>query len=341
VRCIFCRLERAPSLEHILPLAIGGTVTTERVCEECNSTLGSRVDAALCDFFPIRMRRAKLRLAGNSGSPPAWYEMFLGDASLVGAAANRVQTTFDEASGKLDTRQLYHAADMIASDGTRFRQITIDERDKNQIPTIIQRERRRHGLRPLTEDELTAAAADYSIVTVDKPVVRLDLKFSFAYLRHAMIKIAYELAFLWFGEDYLSDPLAEELRAAILSPDVASTDEVVGYVGETSDSDGFGQFWLPDEGHHLAYSNIIAGMGAVVCVRIFDIYAAAIVVSRNPGCYIMKPVDRVKLRFLAIDSVDGRTILATFDEESGRLATMMTAQGRRPPFSDPLTPNRG
>ena len=54
--CIFCCKERASSLEHVFPLAIGGTVTTDRVCRECNSMLGTRVDAALSDFLPIRMR---------------------------------------------------------------------------------------------------------------------------------------------------------------------------------------------------------------------------------------------------------------------------------------------
>jgi hypothetical protein len=45
-------------------------MTTDRGCAPCNSVLGSRVDAALSDFFLVRMRRAKLRLSGNNGSPP-------------------------------------------------------------------------------------------------------------------------------------------------------------------------------------------------------------------------------------------------------------------------------
>jgi hypothetical protein len=47
MRCIFCTNERPPSVEHVFPLAIGGHRTTDRVCKECNSTLGSRVDAAI------------------------------------------------------------------------------------------------------------------------------------------------------------------------------------------------------------------------------------------------------------------------------------------------------
>lgn len=93
MRCIFCREDRAPSLEHVFPSAIGGTLTTDRVCAGCNSDLGARVDAALCDFLPMRSRRAKLGLAGNSKTPPPWYEIFLGEATLVGEGGGWIRTT--------------------------------------------------------------------------------------------------------------------------------------------------------------------------------------------------------------------------------------------------------
>lgn len=336
--CIFCYKERAPSLEHVFPLAIGGTITTDRVCGECNSALGTRVDAALSDFFPIRMRRAKLGLAGNKGAPPAWHEMFLGEAKLIGQAADRVRTTFNKATGKLETLRLYHAADVVTPDGKKIRQITLDARDKGQIPKIIQRERKRHGLPPLSDEELAAAAGTYTTTAVENPLVQRSLSVSFAYLRHAIIKIAYELAFLWLGEVYLTDPLAIELRAAICNPDIASTDKVAGYVGEAENCDVFNKFWLPHDEHHLAYATILAGTDVVICVRIFDIYAAAVVVSHDPGRYDGVIADQAKLQFLAIDSVSGRTINTSFDEESRRIAAAMTTYRRLPPFPDPLTP---
>jgi len=154
--CIFCLKDRVPSLEHVFPLAIGGTLTTNRVCKECNSTLGSRVDSALSDFSPIRLRRAKLALAGNGGVPPALHEFLLGDATLIGRDANRVQTSFNKATGRLHTKQLYHASDVVMPDGSKARQITIDESDKDKIPKIIQRERKRRGLPPLSEEMLKA-----------------------------------------------------------------------------------------------------------------------------------------------------------------------------------------
>jgi YD repeat-containing protein len=332
--CIFCCKERPPSLEHVFPLAIGGTITTDRVCHACNSVLGSRVDAALCDFLPIRSRRATLGLAGNGGQVPALHEIFLGDVKLIGQAANRAQTTFNKATEKLDTRQLYHAPDVVTPDGNKARQITLDERDKGQIPKIIQRERKRHGLPPLSDDKLAAEAANFTVTVVENPLVQVTLNVSFAYLRHAMMKIVYELAFLWLGESYLDDPIAVELRAAICNPDIASTDSIAGYVGESQDCQPF-KFWTPHEAHHLAYA-AVAGNCVVISVRVFDIYAAVIVVSRDPGQYLQSRADATKLQFLAIDSVSGKTLNTTYDEESRRIAVAMTADQRLPPFPDPL-----
>jgi HNH endonuclease len=332
--CIFCSEEKPPSVDHVFPLAIGGTVTTDRVCTVCNSSLGGRVDAALSDFFPVRMRRAKLGLAGHGGTAPAWYEMFLGDAKILGQAADRAQTTFNEITGKLDTRQLYRSEDVVAPDGQQFRKITLDERDKGQIPTIIQRERKRHGLPPLSDDALAAAAAAFTTSEVKNPVIQLSISVSFAYLRHAMIKIAYELAFLWLGELYLSDPLATELRAAIRDPNVASTDNITGYIGESENCNVFTQFWIPHEAHHLAYATILLGRDIVINVRVFDIYAAAIVVSHESCRYIRDVADNSKLQFLAIDSVTGRTISTSFAEETHRMAVAM--RDRPVPLPDPL-----
>ena len=191
---------------------------------------------------------------------------------------------------------------------------------------------------PLSDEEIVAAASTYTITTLQNPLVQRSLSVSFAYLRHAMIKIAYELAFLWLGEVYLTDPLAIELRSAICDPDIASTDKVAGSVGVAENCDVFKNFSIPHEEHHLAYATILAGKDVVICVRIFDIYAAAVVVSHDPSRYVSNVADLAKLRFLAIDSVIGRTINTTYDEESRRMAAAMTTYRHLRPFPDPLTP---
>jgi hypothetical protein len=336
MRCIFCLQERSPSIEHVFPLAIGGKLTTDRVCQSCNSMLGSRVDSALSDFFPVRQRRAELGLAGNAKASPMPLEMLLGIASLGGHPEQRVETRYDPATGKLDHRLLHRAADVVMPDGTKVRQISIDARDKGQIPKIIQRERKRHGMRPLSEAELAeqVVKAVQNIATLDNLAIRKDIRVSFAYFRHAMVKLAYELAFLWLGESYIDDPLGNELWTAICSPDLSSTDAIAGYVGELKGCTPF-QFWTPHPARHLAYASELLGRQIIVCVRIFDLYAAVVPVTNQPARYLQEPLDP-KLRFLAIDSTTGRIWNTAFRNEQHRLALAMTIAGRTPPFPDPL-----
>jgi hypothetical protein len=335
MRCIFCLQERPPTVEHVFPLAIGGRMTFDRVCKSCNSLLGSRVDAALSDFFPIRQRRAELGLAGNSEVPPLPFDMLLGVATLASDPDRRIQTKYDRVTGKLDHRVLHHAANVVLPDGRKVRQISIDARDKDQIPKIIQRERKRHGMPPMPTEELAIEVAKWTQnVTTTSPIpIRKDLNISFAFLRHAMMKIAYELAFLWLGETYLDDPIAGQLRTAICSPDVASTDGIPGYVGEVKGCIGF-PFWTAHPAHHLAYAYNLLNNQIILGVRIFDIQAAVLVVSNEPTRYLQGPND--PLRFVTINSVNGDMRNTSFAEEQHRLALAMTAAGRTPPFPDPL-----
>jgi hypothetical protein len=337
MRCIFCSNERPPGFEHVFPLAIGGHFTTDRVCTECNSTLGSRVDAVLCDFLPVRMRRAELGLAGNASAPPGRYELLEGVVSLVGSNGGRLRVTYDEATKTLDLHRLYQASDIVTPDGQKAREIIIDARDKDQIPIIIQRERKRHGLPPLSSEELAIQASNCTANSMENPTGQMNIRVSFAYLRHAMFKIAYELAFLWLGETYLDDPLAVELRTAICNPDLASTNSFAGFIGEASECEAFSHRWTPHQAHHLAFSNVVDNH-VVIGVRIFDLYAACVPVSREASRYFGGPTaPQTELRFLALDAVSGKIIDTTIAEETHRMVTMMLASGTfPPPCPDPL-----
>ncbi|WP_233202514.1 hypothetical protein [Dyella sp. AD56] len=282
----------------------------------------------------MRVRRAELMLAGNSGEPPSMLEIFLGDQMLIGPEAKRIKTSLNKVTGKLDHRQLYHATDVVLPDGRKARQITLDERDKDQIPKILQRARKRQGLPPLSPEELATKAGEFKVTSVENPLIKVEIPIKFEYLRHAMMKIAYELAFLWLGESYLDDPLAADLRAAILSEDSSSTDSLMGYVGWASSCDVF-KFWTPHKAHHLAFA-LVESETVFVAVRVFDIYAVAIPVSHQLSRYPEIGIDGSGAPFLAIDAATGNRIQTTFGDERRRIAQAMSTHGRIPPFPDPL-----
>ena len=225
----------------------------------------------------------------------------------------------------------------MTPDGKKIRKIIVDAKDRDKIPVIINRERKRHGLPPLSDDELAVEISKLAVNSLVNPTVLMNVRISYAYLRHAMFKIAYELAFLWLGETYLDDPLAIELRNAICEPDITSMDRFLGFVGEAPECDAFSAFWKPHLSHHLAYSQASAG-NVVIAVRIFDLYAARIVVSADASRYFGGPnAHPTELRFLAIDAVERKMVDTTFAQEIHRIVTTWQSDGTFPsPVPDPL-----
>jgi hypothetical protein len=68
--CIFCLQEkpaRTGEGEHPIPLAVGGSWTIDRVCEDCDNKLGYTHDARLSEGTKVAERREALKFAGNSG----------------------------------------------------------------------------------------------------------------------------------------------------------------------------------------------------------------------------------------------------------------------------------
>lgn len=320
MKCIFCLKERPGTEEHIFPRAIGGKLTTDRVCKLCNSSFGSKVDAALSDNFLVRGHRARLRLAGNSGEPPAMHELLLGVGRLAENPSIRVEVRFDECEQKIVTRTLHHASDAIMPDGSKARKIVVDEKDAGDLPKIIQRERERHGVPPLSVEALEAEVSRFrdNVTVINNPKVLFERSYSFAFVRHAMIKIAYELAFLWLGEDYINDPSAAELRDVIHSADPNSTDKLPAYV---ADAEGFEAFklWPSNETEHLAYA-FAGDDGIAIAVRVFNIHAAFVWVTKDPTRYLSGRDAGQRLRFLCMDAITGQKRDVPMMDELARIA---------------------
>ena len=87
------------------PLAIGGCLITKRVCEGCNSKLGTSVDAPLLDHLFVLVRRAELGIAGRGGVPDACRHI-LGDSVVASDPAHRLRVKIDPSTGKLDIRTI-------------------------------------------------------------------------------------------------------------------------------------------------------------------------------------------------------------------------------------------
>ena len=302
MRCIFCLLSKEPSLEHIFPLAIGGMLTTDRVCRSCNSQLGDGADAGLTNHLLVRVRRAQLGLAGNSGTVPDVIGEMFRRGELVDNPGVKVRTVMDPTTGRLDPKILRS----VVTNSEGVQEAIIDARDAEQIGVRAQRAREKAGLPPLTANEIEAvvAAARAQAQPLGQPWIRHSFQVSLDSFVPGIAKIAYELAFLWFGEPYLDDPDAGDLRTAILANDLAAAPVEVNM-----DPWPTLCFWKDEPTSHLAHA-VVSGARLYITVRIFDVLAIALVVSRSASAYVSNDPDDIRLRFLALDPV-GKAIRDT------------------------------
>ena len=294
--CIFCFTEKAGTEEHVFPLAIGGWLVTQRVCKDCNSYLGSHVDSTLNNHVLIKYRRGQLSLAGNSGNAPKALEVLFGNGTLADDPAQKVfvGTARD---GSIDVRLLHKSETVTQEDGSVVRRISIDARDASQLPNILQRERKRAGLQPLADDVLAGEVRRVLTAGVNRLEgykVHHRVEIDTMKFRLGVLKIAYELAFIWLGDSYLSDPRAAEIRSVLLGKQDISSSKLPGTI--TIGVIPPLTLWGRHKDSHVAFGYNINSK-PVVCIKIFDQVSGVVPISDN---------ERLKLNaFLRLD-VDTR-----------------------------------
>ena len=68
--CITMKPPRSSKGEHVIPVALGGSLTIRRVCLTCDNRLGNTADAGLINLSSVEERRSELGLEGNRGGVP-------------------------------------------------------------------------------------------------------------------------------------------------------------------------------------------------------------------------------------------------------------------------------
>ena len=217
MKCIFCLCEKEPSQEHIIPYALGGSLTTSKVCKDCNSWLGKAIDSNFCDNILMRLPRCIMGIKGQSGS--------------------RIRSIFDHATGELDCGVFFHGD----RDGLPDIEQKIDVESTNNAVKVkavfpayadsrrIEGSIRQAVLKKLkdgdskTADSNHLATANRIAIEAYAQAQRKESKeviihetINFDELTLEFLKIAYEMACEAFGEDYyMQSHTANILRGAI------------------------------------------------------------------------------------------------------------------------------
>lgn len=319
MKCIFCEEEQQPKEEHVFPKALGGTLCIYRVCDKCNSDLGTKADAPLIDHPTIVMRRAQLGLTGQSGKVPDPAKALLDGSHLTGNpdVQFRIKTGRD---GTLEISVQQRGVEVPAADGSIEEHLVFDIKDRNKIAEVIRKKRARSGLPPLPDEEIEKII-EAGARSVEQPTFANRIKIDLVEFKRGLYKIAYELAFHWFGEAYLSDTRAKVLRGFALGKEPVDDALAGACFSSNCKNDPPWQLWANELNSHLAMG-VRSDEKLLVMLRVFDVVSASIVVSEQASRYVGAPKSDPNMdgRFLRIDPVGGQKWEMTMLDEISRLS---------------------
>lgn len=281
VKCIFCLKDKPPSEEHLFPLAIGGVFVIWRVCKGCNDQLGAGADASLTNHALCVVARDQLRIPDRNGNIPSFIQTYLREGVLVEQPDQKTRTVINQKTGQVEVRWVYHATSTSPQPDVEHKTITLDASEAHRIPTIIQRERARAKLPPLSDAELQVILS--SVIEqqreIDHPAVKTTIPIDTVKFRRGLAKIAYEFSWFCLGDGYLDDPIAGELRDYILN----GIEHPIEGVSMMEPIPGF-EPWASDANNHLAFT-VLDRKSVVVGVRVFSTFFSKIRVSQSAEHY--------------------------------------------------------
>lgn len=314
MKCIFC-LEEKPedelSEEHVFPEAVGGIYKINSVCKPCNDRLGHQVDHHLTNNWLVASHRFILRIRGKSKTIPNPIE----NGVLKDNPSHRLKYLFDDDGHPQDLYTVPNVEKKKLENGSEVIKLTIDEKDREKIPIIVNKIRKRSGLPALTQEEQDELLKTPSTL-IPNVWMEINAEFDLIHYKRSILKIVYELAWDWIGDAYLNDTNAELMRQCIFDKELAGDWSQkypirgdIGFVGNQARLN----MWLNEPNSHIAL--MIRERNRIGCyVRVFNVIDGIISVTENANLY-----PRFEGEFLSIDTVTGNMRRSTFIEEAKRL----------------------
>ena len=308
MRCIFCLEERAPSREHVFPESIGGTFVIDRVCKTCNERLGAKVDCKLSDHLACLVVREQLGMIDGVGRPVRSWPRFFREGVLAADQTRTIEIRQDRETGRFNAKLRPHSRAITSPEGVIGEEISIDLSDIDQLPKIVQRRRKRAGLKPMSEPEIEALMneARMNICTIERPELIHYSKVDIENYKLAIAKIAYEMAWHWLGDVYLADARAMILRDYILG---RRDNLPVSYIEFKEDHAGFAP-WASEPNAHIALG-VSQARSHAIALRIFGIFIGVVEITSANERY----GDIAWNRFLLIDPATGMQRASSLNAE--------------------------
>lgn len=217
LECIFCmewKEDKEFNREHIILEALGGKGDKDiclNVCTSCNSSLGTRVDASLLNQSITKYMRYKFKIRGKNGIPNPFkgIEVKYADTSIVG------ELKVDK-EGKINGFRAKHQV-------LECNKEKLIVGPRKGFASYVNSKLNENGMNPVTEKELLENRIDFNEHKIPHvEFVEFPEEMRSQYLLYAfptMLKMAYEYCFITFGEKYLKNPIAMNIRDFLIKYD--------------------------------------------------------------------------------------------------------------------------
>lgn len=247
--CIFCMEKKELTEEHVVPDCLGGGLTADILCKSCNEFAGSKIDGPFANTLLVQMPRMTYQVPGKSGFIPNPFGTV---AEITNGGQSKARLT-----DKFEPYLIPEVKSSEEGDGLRFT-ISVDKKDEKNLEQILKKKISRavKDKWPDMHEVEAKAFLDKALAeTMAAATTRSsnpELKYSFEIdmndIPLEFIKIAYEMAFLKHGMDYINDsPIAKILRNSLVKCD--NNAPIHGSV--LLPQDMFKEFFVDPEKHYV------------------------------------------------------------------------------------------
>lgn len=268
IKCIFCLNERPGSEEHIFPDSIGGSLIINNVCKVCNEQIGRNVDSHLVNHLLMQFARLTKKIKGKTGKIPNP----LGKGFLKGENDVELHYRFDEGG---NPNSLYVVPKQKELEDGKVLQFSLDISDQDKLASIVNKTLKRRGLEAMDLEEIEK---NIQHNLIENPCMEMNKEIDISKYRKALLKIVYEMAYYWIGEEYLLDPASGIIREYILSDNI-EVENLHGFA-EIVDKNKGSRTGINKEDCHIALLTIKDNY--INCyINIFNDFEAQLCVSEN------------------------------------------------------------
>ena len=216
-KCILCgdlKEDNEFNKEHIVPKNLGGSLTIQNLCKDCNSKIGDKLDHAVAGTFLFKIYKNNEKIKSNRRNYIEPFPEFVSEED----PDRKIKISNDE-EGNLKIIDTPHkpTLQVIKDENDNKRAVGILTIDPNtpieERVDIINELGAENSVKLSSESEKNIKSGK-----IDSKIINHQERFCMAEIMDIWpmiklyVRIAYEIAFYKLGKDYFNDSMREKLK---------------------------------------------------------------------------------------------------------------------------------